>query len=414
MQSYLELLFNRTKASFQLAPLPFDAQADDVVISADSFYNPFGIDFGGINGANPNAQFRLEAIGARAADSTTDSMQARAGLRGNLGLSDWRWDLGVSAGTQDQHNNTGGYLYKAAVIGAFGPSGLDPTGALVCGQPDPVTGIVPTEGVIANCTPVNAFNLGDPSQAEALKSIGTSYFDDYRYRTKEINLGFDGTLAELPAGTLQAAVGLDYRDISGKFKTDFLTQSAPPLYLTCLLSGETCTGDTAASYDVKEAYAELLVPLLKDKPAVRALNLSLGIRYSDYSTFGDTTNSQFKLEYRPVKDILLRASFAEVFRAPTITDLARAPTANAPTFTDPCNGLTAAQVNSNANLAPRMRRCAAGWQLPAAEWADRLGAARQPAARSGDRRCAHLRIRLRLEPAARLFRDGRLLALQAQ
>lgn len=74
---FSEVLYNRTHSGFQIAALPFTAVADDVVISADSIYNPFGIDFGGIDGANPNAQWRMEALGGRRNEVTTNT--ARVG-----------------------------------------------------------------------------------------------------------------------------------------------------------------------------------------------------------------------------------------------------------------------------------------------------------------------------------------------
>jgi outer membrane receptor protein involved in Fe transport len=103
---------------------------------------------------------------------------------------------------------------------------------------------------------------------------------------------------------------------------------------------------------VKEYYAELFVPILADKPGVKALNFNAGIRRSDYSkeTIGTSTNAEFKLEYRPISDVLIRGTYAQVFRAPTIVDLSLAPTQDAPTFTDPCEGLTNAAVAANPNL----------------------------------------------------------------
>jgi len=38
--------------------------------------------------------------------------------------------------------------------------------------------------------------------------------------------------------------------------------------------------------------------------------------------------------------VLVRGSYATVFRAPTINDLSLAPTQTNPTFTDPCTNLT--------------------------------------------------------------------------
>jgi iron complex outermembrane recepter protein len=155
----------------------------------------------------------------------------------------------------------------------------------------------------------------------------------------------------LPAGPVGAAVGFDYLDQSGEFDTDYNTQSAPPLFNVCQLSNETCSGDAQGDYDVRAIYAEVLIPLLKDVPAFQALNLTAGVRYSDYSLFDSSTDTTFKLEWRPMEDLLVRGSYAEVFRVPTIYDLYQAPASSASQFNDPCVGLTAAAVAANPNLA---------------------------------------------------------------
>lgn len=359
VEAYTEVLYNHTRSGFQIAALPFDARADDVVISRDNFYNPFGIDFGGISGVNPNALFRLEALGTRHSNVGTDQAVANAGLRGELFNTGWQWDLNAGMGRENQNQNISGYLLKSKVSQVLGPSGLSQLDytTVVCGQPvddpnSPNGRAVPEANIIPGCAPVNIFNLNAPGQAEALAQIATNYRNNYHYRSKNYSLNLNGPVVELPAGELQAAVGFEYRDQEGRFESDVLTRSTPPLFLTCELAGETCTGDSYARYNVKEAYAEFYLPLLKDKPGAKALNLTAGVRYSDYSrkTIGSTTNSEFKLEYRPVSDLLLRASWAEVFRAPTIVDLSLSPTQNAPTFTDPCEHITAADVAANPNL----------------------------------------------------------------
>ena len=47
---------------------------------------------------------------------------------------------------------------------------------------------------------------------------------------------------------------------------------------------------------------------------------------------------------------MARATFAQVFRVPTIEDLFSPPANSSETFVDPCNGLTAAKVAANPNL----------------------------------------------------------------
>lgn len=344
VESYVEAIYSRTNSSFVIAPLPFDATQDDVVISSQSIYNPFGIDFGGGLGFNPNARVRLEALGNRIGQTETGSTLANAGFRGTIPGTQWQWDLNAGYGRMDQATNTNGYLFQPALRNAVGPSFIDAGGTARCGTP---------AAPIAGCTPINLFNVQDPAQIAALRSIQSNFRTDYTFRSQSFALNFNGPLFTLPAGPIQAAVGAEYRDQEGVFRSDILTRAQPPLFLGCLLAQETCTGDSQAQYDVTELYAELFVPLLADAPFAHALNLSAGVRYSDYSrqTIGSSTNAQFKIEWRPIADLLVRGSYAEVFRAPTIVDLSLAPTQNAPTFNDPCNGLTQAMVDANPNLA---------------------------------------------------------------
>ncbi len=342
VEMYGQVVYNQTRSGFALASLPFDAVADDTIVSANSVYNPFGNDFGGIDGINPNLRVRLESLGNRRSEVTTDQAFANAGFRGSFGNS-WEWEANAGFGRMGQATNISGYLLKDKLAQALGPSFIDASGAH-CGTPG---------AVIAGCTPINMFNVEDPAQIAALKAISTNYRTDYTFRSSQFTGGLNGDLFDLPAGAVKAAFGVEYRSQEGQFETDSLTRGVAPLYLSCLLAQETCTGNSSAKYNVRELYGEFFVPLVADKPGVQALNLTAGVRYSDYSkeTIGDDTTFEAKLEYRPVRDVLVRASYAEVFRAPTINDLALAPTQSAATFNDPCASLTSAQLAANPNLA---------------------------------------------------------------
>ncbi len=92
---------------------------------------------------------------------------------------------------------------------------------------------------------------------------------------------------------------------------------------------------------MKEVYAELFVPIIKDVPFVHALNLTIGDRYSKYNNFGNTNNGKIALEWRPIEDVLLRGTVSKVFRAPTINDLYAAAASDAPKLSnDPCDHYT--------------------------------------------------------------------------
>ncbi len=155
-----------------------------------------------------------------------------------------------------------------------------------------------------------------------------------------LELLLTGDVYKWDAGTIQGAVGASYRTSYLSTIVDQLTTYLPPAYASCQLASETCGGNTVGDQTVKEVYGELLIPLLKDKPAAKALNLTLGTRFSKYNLFGSTTNSSAKLEYRPVTDLMFRGTWSQVFRAPTVSDLFGGQQGTFPTFSDPCQTAT--------------------------------------------------------------------------
>ena len=112
----------------------------------------------------------------------------------------------------------------------------------------------------------------------------------------------------------------------------------------CFLAQEVCGSNLQGAYNVKEAYAEIFIPVLKDIPFIHSLNVTLGDRYSKYNTFGNTNNWKIGVEWRPIEDLLLRGTVSSVFRAPTIGNLYAGPSGGAPTARDPCENLSAAQL----------------------------------------------------------------------
>ncbi len=343
VELYAEVLYNRTRSGFTIAPLPFDALADDVIVSSQSVYNPFGIDFGGFNSPRPNFRVRLESLGTRFSETSSDSKILNVGAKGAVASTSWNWDLNVGYSRLDQSQEVSGYLYQPGLRLALGPSFIDANGTPTCGT---------LAAPIAGCVPINIFNVETPTAIAALQRVQTSYATKHAYTTKSAALNFNGTLGSLTsAGDIQGAVGVEYRDQSSQLNVDALVEAAAPLFTNCLIASEACTGDARGQYDVTELYAEVFIPLLKDAPGAKALNVTIGSRFSDYSLFGNATNSQIKVEYRPIDDILVRGTYSQVFRVPTLGDISAAPAISNPTFQDTCFGLTQARVTANPNLA---------------------------------------------------------------
>ena len=327
VEAYMSVLSNKTSASFQLAPAVYGA-VYGAVVSADSYYNPFGVEMSPATGDVFRA--RLVSLGNRAAANGTTNNQIATGLRGSFDVWNdyqWNWELGYDYGHVHQTTKTLGLPGLGILNQGTGPSFLDPiTGEVTCGTPD---------APISNCTPFNPFNLQDPNTAAALiasQQIGVSSFFQIQ-KVKRFDL--NGGLFELPGGTVQLALGISKRDeyVNSAVDTSLLIDFNG----NCAL-GSQCASALQGGYDVKEAYAELFIPIVKDIPFLHALNLTLGDRYSKFSSFGSTNNTKIALEWRPIEDLLLRGTVSEVFRAPTIGNIYAGAGSDAPRISrDPCD-----------------------------------------------------------------------------
>ncbi|HEU0276869.1 MAG TPA: TonB-dependent receptor [Rhodanobacteraceae bacterium] len=337
-------LHQKTSSAFQLAPAVFGTSTG-VTISKDNYYNPFGVDFTPSNGND--FRVRMFPAGNRSARLGTTSDQLNIGLRGNVTIFDqnWTWDAGYNYGHYSRTSTVLGLPNQAALEPGLGPSFLNAsTGQVECGT---ATSPVP------NCTPWDPFNMFNPAtEAVVGASSAPSIINTWAvFRT--YHAGISGGLFDLPAGTAQLAAGVSYNKqyTNNTVGPSLLIEEQPPY--SCPL-GSQCSAHLQGGYSDKEAYAELFVPILKDMPLVRELNVTLGDRFSKYNTVGSTNNWKVAIEYRPIDDLLLRGTTTSVFRAPNIGQIFGSPVSSAPYLAvDPCDGFTGAPAGSGPALACR-------------------------------------------------------------
>lgn len=340
--AYTEIVTQSTRAYGQIAPLPFDARPglDDVPISPQSVFWPFpGLSTGLVGN---DLRLRLSAIGNRRFSFETDVKQISTGIEGSIGDTSWTYDAGMTYGKLEQEATSTGYLFTPALAAALGPSFRDASGTLRCGTPG---------NVIPNCTPVNFFgDLSSPDDQAALARISSPSINRSDATLKNFYANFSGDLFALPAGNVSSAFGVEYREESSAFVPSFLAVVDPTNY-TCLISSEACTTSAIGEFDVTELYGEALFPILADAPFAQSLNATLGVRWSDYSSFGSTTNTKIGFEWRPISELLVRGTIDEVFRAPTVGDLFQGDSASSDSFSDPCNRWRGAAPGSPQRLA---------------------------------------------------------------
>ncbi|MGJ3625927.1 TonB-dependent receptor [Sphingomonas sp. MMS24-JH45] len=107
--------------------------------------------------------------------------------------------------------------------------------------------------------------------------------------------------------------------------------------------------------DVKEAFGEVRVPLVKDVTLLQELSLDAAARYTDYSlgNVGGVWAYNVGGIWSPVRGLRIRGTYARSVRAPTQSDLFAQPSQTFLLVNDPCGQQN---INNNPN---RTRNCAA-------------------------------------------------------
>lgn len=331
VSAYLDTYYNKTRAAFQEAPTVY--HTPQITIASNNYYNPFGVTFGpgGYSFAS-----RLTGAGNRGDSFRTTTAQLAAGIKGSFNISDqqWFWDAGASYGHISASDLTYGFPNLSALY--TGPSFLDSvTGKVTCGT---------AGSPIANCdASFNPFVQDSPASVAAEKAASAVAMQSSYRQEKIWHVQADGGLWDLPAGTMQLAVGANYRQEHTRSVIGSLLLIDPTG--NCPL-GELCTAPLQGGYNVKEGYGELFIPILSSMPLAYGLNVTIGDRYSRFSSFGSTNNKEFKVEWRPIASLLLRGSVEEVFRAPTVGDVFNPVGFANPRITyDPCDGYTGSPAN---------------------------------------------------------------------
>ena len=163
-----------------------------------------------------------------------------------------------------------------------------------------------------------------PAMADAIsfQAKGTGGNDIVNYGLDFAGEAFGGGIA----------FGFEHREESGF--------NFPDAFISKGLSTGNASKPVSGSFEIDEFFVEY-VRTLTDM-----VEVNLSTRYSDYSTFGDTSNSKVGVVIQPHSDVKVRASFSEGFRAPGISALYGGAGDSYPDLKDPCDSSTAGFTGS--------------------------------------------------------------------
>ncbi|MGV8961481.1 MAG: TonB-dependent receptor plug domain-containing protein [Stenotrophomonas sp.] len=321
------VMYSERDSKRQIAgyPLTGTSQANfPVVISNGSVYNPLGMDI-------PNWGRRIFEL-PRISENNVKSFHFDAALEGNFDFNDrpFDWDVGLNYNQYDVTETSSGNINLLALQKALGPSFINSAGVAQCGTAaNPIT--LGTSAALGQCTPFDVLGGASAATPEALKYINTLLNATSQSKSKQYFANITGGLFDMPgdAGEFAFAAGYEHREVSGYDHPDALSAAG---YTTDLAAGA-----ASGKYKADEFYLEFMIPLLRDLPGAKELSLDIASRYSDFDKFGDTINSKFSLTWRPIEDLLVRGTYGEGFRAPTMDDTFGGGSQTFDKFTDPCD-----------------------------------------------------------------------------
>lgn len=296
-------------------------------------------------------------LGARDERITRETYRAVLGVRGDLG-SDFNYEVSANYGEHKEKNVISGNINRQRFLLAMDTT-TNGAGQIVCrsqldaryagsdrgGNPAQLA------ADIAACVPLNPFGEGNIS--DAAKAYLTMPTLAEGKATQFVASGFVsgnlGSLFTLPGGPVGFSVGAEYRRETLTYDLDDLTQAGYAFY-------NAIPSFTSPAFEVKEAFAEISIPLVKDVFLLKELTLNASGRVADYKGGAGTVYAYSgSAAWRPVNDLLLRASYSRSVRAPYLGDVYSEPGQNfTPAPADPCSAR-----NINTGSATRVANCTA-------------------------------------------------------
>jgi outer membrane receptor protein involved in Fe transport len=266
--------------------------------------------------------------GGRVDNYESNSIREVMGLKGDLG-SAWTYDVYGQYGFVNFADNQDGFLNADRVTRALDAVTDPNTGATVCASV--------LNGTDPACVPWNIWQK-DGVTADQLKYITTQ--STFSASSKEYilsgsatgDLGKYGVKFPTAADGVIVNVGTEYRQESFKFRPDFIFANG------LASGGNGAFSPVSGEFHVNEYFFETKVPIIDNMTGIHHLGFEGGYRYSDYSLGYKTDTYKMGLEWAPIQDLKVRASYNRAVRAPNITDLFAPAFVGAGGNADPCWG----------------------------------------------------------------------------
>lgn len=299
-------------------------------------------------------KINLDGIGTgNTAGNKNILVQSLFGVKGSL-LTNWNWDVEGSAGRAN--------VWQAFLnVPVTANLDLAANNCVPLTSDAQVSNLNPGNGVTkaaqvnaqatAGCVPYNPFGVPSAAAVNYINNIaGGPDGSETNLRQYMTQADLSGPLFDLPAGPLDLALGGNYRYNS--IDQRGTTAAVEALYTT------RNPGSFFLSQSVYEAYSEIGVPLIRDLPFIKAIDLNAAGRYTNYSITGGVYTWKYGGTWDVTDWLRLRATRSQDIRAPNFTELSLVPTSSATNLQNPITGISqrvsAIQTTGNPNLQPEV------------------------------------------------------------
>jgi iron complex outermembrane receptor protein len=335
---YADVLLSKTTSTGIIAPVPGSVSIPRSSPLYDQYLTPVSGKGGSTFTGNTTAFYRVADLGRRADTNKSEFGNFVLGIKGAFG--DWEYEAGANYSKSDFKNDISGYPGALALAKLRASGRLNPF--------------------------VEAGQMPQASLDAVRNIVYNGYWDGGTSELTNLDARVTRSLANMGGGPLQLAAGANVYQEKFQGKPSLFAQAK----LADPVAGTLCDANNPAlACDQRFGDAAAIVPYSADRkvwgvfaelnaPVTKALELNAGVRFDDYSDFGNTTNGKLSAKFRPSEQFLMRGSVGTGFKAPTVPQLKAAQQSFGVTSApyDCTPGLAAVAASLNAQCQPRGRQ----------------------------------------------------------
>ncbi|HEU4485079.1 MAG TPA: TonB-dependent receptor [Povalibacter sp.] len=228
-----------------------------------------------------------------------------------------KWSLTIADSIGWNRSSLDGFNQFCTACATLAINGTTQSGGSTTASSIPGKNVVVLQLPLTTDNALDVWSQGSANRTNplVLNSLYTNNTQNNNYNTfNQTRAVMQGELFNMPAGPLRVAFGGEYMWQEQQQKLSAPNNTGPTT---------TGSGYRVYNYDrtITSAFAEAVVPIVSpdwEIPALHKVDLSLAVRYDDFSDVGDTTNPKYGINWDIIDGLRLRANYAESFVAPPI------------------------------------------------------------------------------------------------